>query len=80
MQPLYLTDDVFHNSLFKLFPATGLCSPFVRAKMLYRRLVDDVVEIFVLLHTSFFSCSITARVLWLQQFTVAKLFFDYGVD
>ena len=27
----------------------------VRAKMLYRRLVDDVEEIFVLLHTSYFS-------------------------
>ena len=59
MLPFYLIDDVFHYSLFKLFPATGLCSLFVRAKMLYRRLVDDVVKIFVLLHTSFFLCSIT---------------------
>ena len=37
------------------FSAPGLCSLFARAKMLYRRLVDDVVEIFVFLHTSYFS-------------------------
>ena len=38
----------------RFFPAPGLCSLFARAKMLYRRLVDDVVEISVLLHTSYF--------------------------
>ena len=38
------------------FPAPGLCSLFARAKIIYRRLVDEVVEIFVLLvlHNSFF--------------------------
>ena len=31
----------------EFFPAPGLCSLFARAKMLYRRLVDDLIEIFV---------------------------------
>ena len=39
----------------KKFPAPSLCSLFARAKMLHRRLVDDVVEIVVLLQTIFFS-------------------------
>ena len=30
-----------------IFSASGLCSLYARAKVLYRRLVDDVVEIFV---------------------------------
>ena len=41
-----------------------------QAKMLYRRLVDDVVEISVLLHTSFFSFFFVHCLL-----SVAKLFF-----
>ena len=41
--------------IYIFFPALGLCSLFARAKMLYRRLVDDVIEIVVLLHTSYFS-------------------------
>ena len=40
----------------KVFPATGLCSLFARAKMLYKRLANDVVEIFVILHISFCCC------------------------
>ena len=40
---------------YPFFPAPGLCSLFARAKMLYRRLADDMAEIFVILHTSFFS-------------------------
>ena len=46
---------VRYNKTGRFFPAPGLCSLFARAKMLYRRLVDDVIEIFVLLHTSYFS-------------------------
>ena len=37
-----------------IFPVPGLCSTFACAKMLYRRLVDDVTEIVVLLDTSYF--------------------------
>ena len=40
-----------------LFPGPGLCSLFACAKMLYRRLVDDMLEILVLLHNSLFSTS-----------------------
>ena len=30
-----------------IFPAPGLCSLLARAKMLYRRLADDALDIFV---------------------------------
>ena len=66
----------------------GLCSLFARAKMPYRRLADDVVEIFVLLHTSFFSLSVVqplrasnyARFYGYNSKHLQSYFFDYGVD
>ena len=54
--------------------------------------MDDVVEIFFLLHTSFYilafsvvGCLSSMRVklrvfLWKQRLTFAKFFFDYRVD
>ena len=47
---LYIQDEqVAHISctdvIIIFFPAPGLCSLFARAKMLYRKLVDDVVAI-----------------------------------
>ena len=35
-----------------LFPAPGLCSLFACTKMLYKRLIDDVLEILGLFRTS----------------------------
>ena len=62
-----------------------LFSLFARAKMLYRRLVDDVIEIFVLLHTSYFSYVVPKRVqiaciCILTTVNICKGFLTTGLD
>ena len=56
------------------FSAPGLCNFFAPAKMLYRRLVDEVVEIFILLHTIFFPLFVVCCLL----FVVCCLLFVVG--
>ena len=46
--------NIYVLTVHVIFPAPGLCSLFACANMLYRRLVVNVIEIFVLLHTSYF--------------------------
>ena len=66
-----------------------LCGLFTCEKMLYRRLVYDVVEIFVLQLTSFFRCSLhagcsypcarqIARVFIVTIVNICKVIFDWG--
>ena len=67
-----------------IFSAPGLWSLFACAKILYRRLVDDVIEIFFLLHsifrTSYLSARQNARVCMVTTVNICKVIFYYRLN